>query len=116
MKVCWFSTGVSSFIACYLTLNIDKIIYTHVSNQHPDSLRFLHDCENLLGKKIEILTSDKYASVDDVIEKRRCINTPYGAHVVVLDIPVHKKIRCQGCNHDNGRNENILTTYYPLRR
>lgn len=101
MKVCWFSTGVSSFIACYLTLNIDKIIYTHVSNQHPDSLRFLHDCENLLGKKIEILTSDKYASVDDVIEKRRCINTPYGAPCTFeLKKRVRQKWECEnGVGH-----------------
>lgn len=79
MKICWFSTGISSFVACYLAKDVDEIIYTHVANQHPDSLRFLHDCEEILGKKITILQSDRYASVDDVIEKTRCINTPYGA-------------------------------------
>lgn len=79
MKVCWFSTGISSFVACYLSKDIDEIIYTHVSNQHPDSLRFLRDCERLLGRKITILQSSEYASVDDVIAKTRCINTPYGA-------------------------------------
>ena len=42
MKVCWFSCGISSFVACYLAKDIDKIIYTHVPDQHPDSLRFLH--------------------------------------------------------------------------
>lgn len=66
-------------MACYLAKDIDKIIYTHVTNQHEDSLRFLHDCEELLGQKIEILQSDKYDSVDDVIEKTKCINTAYGA-------------------------------------
>ena len=79
MKVCWFSTGISSFVACYLAKDVDEIIYTHVPNQHPDSLRFLHDCERVLGREITILQSDEYESVDDVIEKRRCINTPYGA-------------------------------------
>lgn len=79
MKICWFSTGISSFVACYLTKDVDEIIYTHVANQHPDSLRFLHDCEEILGRKITVLQSDRYASVDDVIEKTRCINTPYGA-------------------------------------
>lgn len=78
MKVCWFSTGVSSFMACYLTSDIDKILYTHVSNQHPDSLRFLHDCESVLNREITILQSKRFASVDDVIMKRRAINTPYG--------------------------------------
>lgn len=50
MKVCWFSTGVSSFMACYLTSDIDKILYTHVRNQHPDSLRFLRGALSRSGK------------------------------------------------------------------
>lgn len=79
VKVCWFSTGVSSFIACYLAKDVDRIIYTHVSNQHPDSLRFLEDCEKILGREIEVLMSEEYASVDDVIEKARYINGPFGA-------------------------------------
>lgn len=79
MKISWFSCGVSSFVACYLTKDIDKIIYTHVENQHPDSLRFLHDCEKLLGREIEIIQSDRYASVDDVIKHTKCINTVHGA-------------------------------------
>lgn len=79
MKICWFSAGVSSFVACYLAKDIDKVIYTHVSDQHPDSLRFLHDCEKLLGQKIEIIQSDKYSGVDDVIESIHCVNTAYGA-------------------------------------
>lgn len=79
VKVCWFSTGISSFVACYLSSDVDEIIYTHVSNQHPDSLRFLHDCEKILGRKITILCSEEYESVDDVIIRTRCINTPFGA-------------------------------------
>lgn len=79
MKVCWFSTGISSFVAAYLAEDVDEVIYTHVSNQHPDSLRFLHDCEKILGRKITVLQSERYESVDDVIEKTRCINTPFGA-------------------------------------
>lgn len=79
MKVCWFSTGISSFVACYLAKDIDKIIYTHVSDQHPDSLRFLHDCERLLGREIDIIQSGLYNGVDDVIEKKKCLNTPKGA-------------------------------------
>lgn len=79
MKICWFSTGISSFIACYLAKDIDEIIYTHVPNQHPDSLRFLRDAEKILDQKITILQSEKYKDVDDVINKVRYINGPYGA-------------------------------------
>lgn len=90
MKVCWFSTGVSSFIACYLTPDVDKIIYTHIDSQHSDSLRFLHDCEKLLGKKIEILQSTEYKTVDEVIEKKRYINGPAGA---ACTLELKKRVR-----------------------
>lgn len=79
MKVSWFSAGVSSFIACYLSKDVDKVIYIDIANQHPDSMRFVHDCEDLLGRDIEILRSEKYSSVDDVIERKRYINGPSGA-------------------------------------
>lgn len=79
MKICWFSTGISSFIACYLSKNIDEIIYTHVRNQHPDSIRFLKDAERILNQKITILQSEKYRDVDDVIERARYVNGVYGA-------------------------------------
>lgn len=79
MVVSWFSAGVSSFIATYLVKDtVDKIIYTHIEDQHPDTMRFIKDCEKALGKKIEILQSP-YKSVNDVIRQFRFINSPYGA-------------------------------------
>lgn len=79
MIISWFSAGVSSFIAAYLEKdNIDKIIYTHIDDQHSDTMRFLKDCEKALGKEIEILQS-QYKTVNDVIKQFRFINSPYGA-------------------------------------
>ena len=79
MKVCWISAGVSSFIAGYVIKDtVDEFIYTHIDNQHPDSLRFIKDCEKVLGKKITILQSN-YKSVDNVIKTFGFINGPYGA-------------------------------------
>jgi hypothetical protein len=79
MVVSWFSAGVSSFIATYLEKdNVDKIIYTHIDDQHPDTMRFLKDCENVLGKEIEILQSS-YRNVNNVIRQFRFINSAYGA-------------------------------------
>ena len=66
-------------MACYLARDVDEIIYTHVPNQHPDSLRFLADCEKLLGRKITVLRSDRYKDVDDVILRTRYVNGPGGA-------------------------------------
>ena len=80
MTVSWISAGVSSFIAAYLYKEkIDKIIYIDIPNQHIDSLRFISDCEKVLNKEIEIIKSEKYNSVEDVILKKKFINSPYGA-------------------------------------
>lgn len=78
LKVCWISAGVSSFIAGYLAADVDKYIYIDIDNQHPDSLRFIEDCEKVLGQPIEILKSE-YGSVGNVIKTFRFINSPYGA-------------------------------------
>ena len=79
MRVVWFSTGISSFVATYLNKdNVDKIIYIHIDDQHPDSLRFVDDCSALLGKEIEILQSP-YKNVGNVIQAFQFINSAYGA-------------------------------------
>jgi hypothetical protein len=36
---------------------IDRIIYTHIDDQHPDTMRFVRDCEVWFGKPVEILQS-----------------------------------------------------------
>ena len=78
LKVCWISAGVSSFIAGYLAKDVDKFIYIDIENQHPDSMRFIKDCEKVLGKEIEVLRS-RYSSVQNVIETFRFISSAHGA-------------------------------------
>ena len=79
--VSWFSAGVSSAVATALALkeypDMD-IVYIDIDNHHPDSLRFVDDCEAYFGKKIERLKSP-YLSVERVIQQFRYINSPYGA-------------------------------------
>lgn len=68
LKVCWISAGISSFIAGYLEKDtIDKFIYIDIADQHPDSIRFIKDCEKALGKEIDVLKSAEYDSVEDAI-------------------------------------------------
>lgn len=60
MIVSWFSAGVSSAVATKLAIQsygVDKIIYTHIDDQHPDTLRFVKDCEEWFGQPIEIMQS-----------------------------------------------------------
>lgn len=68
MKVCWISAGVSSFVAGWLKRStIDEYIYIDIADQHPDSMRFIGDCEKALGKQIKIVRSDEYRNVDECI-------------------------------------------------
>ena len=63
--ISWFSAGVSSAVATKICIDeIDEIIYTHIDDQHSDTLRFVKDCEEWFGKPVEILQSD-YKSVED---------------------------------------------------
>lgn len=85
MKIGWFSFGVSSFIACYLEReSCDKFIAVDVPDQHPDSYRFMRECEMLLGKKIELIRSDRYKSLSQVIEETGFVNSAHYAPCCTL--------------------------------
>ena len=91
MKVVWLSAGVSSFIAGYLVKEtVDEWIYIDIADQHPDSMRFIHDCEKAIGKQVTILKSDEFNTVEEVIRKYRYINSPYGAPCTGM---LKKKVR-----------------------
>lgn len=93
VKVVWISAGISSFIAGWLVRDsVDEWIYIDVKDQHPDSIRFIHDCESLIGKEIQILRSEKYEDVADVVRKTGMINSPWGASCTgMLKKAVRKK-------------------------
>ena len=79
MRVSWFSAGVSSAVATKLLINeIDKIIYTHIDDQHPDTMRFVKDCELWFGKPVEILQSP-YKCVNHAIRGASYVNGVHGA-------------------------------------
>ena len=89
-RIGWLSGGVSSFVANYLA-KPDRLIYINVRNQHPDTLRFVADCSEILKKPVEIIGSFEYEqSVDKVIEKRRYINGVAGASCTTQ---LKKKVR-----------------------
>lgn len=79
--VSWFSAGVSSAVATKLAIaEIDEIIYTHIDDQHVDTMRFVKDCEAWFGKPITILQSP-YKSVEAAVFAggAKWINGPAGA-------------------------------------
>ena len=61
------SAGISSFVAGVIAKDVDLWIYIDIDDQHPDSMRFIRDCERAIEKKIIILKSDTYSSVEDCI-------------------------------------------------
>lgn len=68
LTVCWISAGVSSFVAGWLKRDsIDEWIYIDIDDQHEDSIRFIRDCEKVLGKKIQIVKSREYRCVEDCL-------------------------------------------------
>lgn len=79
MNVLWFSCGISSAIVAYLCRDeLDAIIYQHIDDQHPDTLRFLHDVEELIDRTITVQQSP-YKNVENVCRQFRFINSAHGA-------------------------------------
>lgn len=67
LTVSYFSAGVSSAVATKLMIDdIDRIIYTHIDDHHPDTLRFVRDCESWFGKPVEVMQSI-YSTVDAAV-------------------------------------------------
>ena len=54
-------------MAGYLAGNVDEWIYIDIADQHPDSIRFIKDCEKAIEKKITVLRSTEYRNVEDCI-------------------------------------------------
>lgn len=68
--ICWWSGGVTSAIACLLTIQVYgkencRVIFIDTCNEHPDTYRFFIDCEKLFGLKIEIITGIKDYTPDE---------------------------------------------------
>lgn len=103
LKVCWISAGVSSFIAGYLEREtIDKFIYIDIDDQHSDSMRFVKDCENALGKEIEILKSP-YGSVESAVRAAGGyfrINRRFAPCTAWLKKRVRKEWEQKHCEYD----------------
>lgn len=88
-------------MAGYLAGDVDEWIYIDIADQHPDSIRFLHDCEKAIGKKITVLKSDRFDSVEEVIKKYKCIKMPHGAPCTgMLKKAVRKKWECEHKEYD----------------
>jgi hypothetical protein len=79
MVVSWFSAGVSSAVATKLEISrVDRIIYTHIDDQHPDTMRFIKDCEKWFGKPVEVMQSP-LRCVNNALLSAAYVNGPHGS-------------------------------------
>jgi len=96
MIVSWFSAGVSSAVGTKIYIiepmyqKIDKIIYIDIADQHPDSLRFVKDCEKWFEKEILILSSP-YKSVENACLSAGGKGYINGAHGAACSLRLKKK-------------------------
>lgn len=77
-----FSCGVASAVATKLAIDQFpqlNIFYCATNSEHPDNARFLSDCRNWFGRKINIVESRAYRNTWDVFEKTRFLSSPKGA-------------------------------------
>ena len=81
-------------MAGYLAGDVDKWIYIDIADQHPDSIRFIHDCEKSIGKKIQIIKSSEYMCVEDCIKTAGFIGN-YRSGIAVCTNYLKKRVRKQ---------------------
>ena len=87
--VVWFSCGAASATAAYLILKkypaerVHLVYCDVMSTEHSDNARFLADVERWLGKKVEIIKSDRFASIDDVFERTKYMAGIHGARCTI---------------------------------
>lgn len=77
----WFSCGAASAVACKLTGALP--VYCATGAEHPDNVRFMAECEAWLGRKVDVIRSEKYTDTWDVWEKTRWLAGPEGARCTI---------------------------------
>lgn len=80
----WWSAGATSAVATKIALDKlgrknCRIMYFAIGTAHEDNQRFIKDCEEWYGQKIEIWSSEKFKDQYDVIEKTKYVNGAKGA-------------------------------------
>lgn len=80
----WFSCGITSAVACKMAVdqygkeNV-MLVYFEIDSAHEDNERFIQQCEEWIGVKVERRRSQKYLDQYDVIKRTRYVNGAGGA-------------------------------------
>jgi len=80
--IAWWSGGIASALATYHALQIFKnvdIVFIDTKNEHPDTYRFLTDCQRLYSMPIKTISNPNYTSIQEVWMKKQSLNVATGA-------------------------------------
>lgn len=80
----WYSDGAASAVAAKLAVEkygdrCEVVKCDTTADEHADNLRFRRDVEAWIGREVVLVRSEKYATVDEVFEKRRYMAGVAGA-------------------------------------
>lgn len=84
MIICWWSGGITSAVACKLSIDQYgpakcRVILLDTGNEHDDTYRFLKDCEKWYGLPIEKLKNQDYENIQETWYRHKSLNTANGA-------------------------------------
>ncbi len=91
----WFSCGVTSAVACKLAIdeygaeNV-ALFYIGIDSAHSDNARFIQECEDWMGVKVQRVDNGKYKDQFDVIAKTGYVNGAAGSRCT---LELKKKVR-----------------------
>lgn len=84
--IAWFSCGIPSAVNARLAVEQydAEIVYCDSSaDEHPDSMRFMRDVEEWIGRKVTWISNNKYSSPAEVFEARSYMSGIAGAPCTV---------------------------------
>lgn len=73
------------------------IVYADTGSEHPDNVRFMKDCEDWFGQKVDVVRSEEFSNIYEVFEKRKMLVTHFGAAPCTAAL---KKIPCKSVLRD----------------
>ena len=82
--IAWFSGGITSAVACKMAIEmygVDEVevVFLDTQNEHPDTYRFLIDCEKWYGTQIQFARNERYESIEAVWDRFNSLNVGTGA-------------------------------------
>lgn len=86
--IVWFSCGAASAVAAKIAVEkygdrVQVVYCDTLAGESDDNPRFMADVERWIGKKITVIKSDRYATIDEVFMKTRYMAGNEGARCTV---------------------------------